>query len=52
MFHNALISLRPMFALMFLALLFYLRVLYVRRQRRKDGLPEVPFRVFVKRKKD
>ncbi len=48
MFHNALISLRPMFALMFFALLFYLRVLYVRRQRRKDGLPEVPFRLFVK----
>ncbi len=26
-----------MFALMCLALLFYLRVLYVRRQRRKNG---------------
>jgi cbb3-type cytochrome oxidase subunit 3 len=52
MLHNALISLRPMFALMFLALLFYLRVLYVRRRRRKNGLPEVPFRIFVKRKKN
>ena len=41
-----------MFALMFLALLFYLRVLYVKRQRRKNGLPEVPFRMFVKRKKN
>lgn len=46
MLHNALISLRPIFALMFLAFLFYLRVLYVRRQRRKVGLPDVPFRMF------
>ena len=51
MLRNALISLRPIFALMFLAVLFYLRVLYVRRQRRKDGLPDVPFRVFAKRNK-
>ena len=50
MLHNALISLRLIFGLIFLALLFYLRVLYVRRQRRKNGLPDVPFRVFVKRK--
>jgi hypothetical protein len=50
--HNTLISLRPMFALVFLALLVYLRVLYVRHQNRKKGLPDVPFRVFVKRKKN
>ena len=49
---NVLISLRPMFALIFLALLFYLRVLYVRHQNRKNGRPDVPFRVFVKRKKN
>ena len=41
-----------MIALVFLALLFYIRVLYVRRQRRRDGLPDVPFRVFVNRKKN
>ena len=52
MLHDTLISLRPMFASMFLALLFYLRVLYVRRQNRKSGLPDVPFRLFVKRKKN
>ena len=52
MLHNALVLLRPIFALMFLALLFYLRVLYMKRQRRKDGHSDVPFRVFVKRKRD
>jgi hypothetical protein len=41
-----------MFALVFLALLVYLRVLYVRHQNRKKELPDVPFRVFVKRKKN
>jgi len=50
--HITLISLRLLFALVFLALMVYLRVLYVRHQNRKKGLPDVPFRVFVKRKKN